>query len=48
MFSSVKDTLPDGSSSSDHGEMMKPRAAGSAMLTGWCKPQMKTEEMTTV
>lgn len=34
IFSSVNDTLPDGSNSRDHGEMIKPRAAGSAMLTG--------------
>lgn len=34
IFSSVNDTLPDGSNSRDHGEMMKPTAAGSARLTG--------------
>lgn len=31
-FSSVNDTLPDGSNSRDHGEMMNPRAAGSAVI----------------
>lgn len=31
-FSSVNDTLPDGSNSRDHGEMMKPKAVGSAIF----------------
>lgn len=31
-LSSVNDTLPDGSKRRDHGEMMNPRAAGSAVF----------------
>lgn len=31
-LSSVNDTLPDGSNRRDHGEMMNPRAAGSAVF----------------
>ena len=32
-FSSVKETLPEGMSSRDQGEMMKPRAEGSGENT---------------
>lgn len=31
-FSSVNDTLPDGSNRRDHGEMMNPREVGSAVI----------------
>lgn len=31
-FASVNDTLPDGSNRRDHGEMMNPRAVGSAVF----------------
>jgi len=31
-FSSVNDTLPHGSNRRDHGEMMNPRAVGSAVF----------------
>lgn len=38
-FSSVNDTLPDGSNRRDHGEMMNPRAVGSAVIEKGKKKQ---------